>query len=248
MTRLVHAWRRAGLRAAARCARRDRAARDHVLPLVRAAEPEPQDGGDLLAQHQRLRRRLVRGGRHLPRGRRGRRDALRARRGPLLPSPRRRRHRRGGRGHVGDPADLLPRLQPARGRRLPRGIEWGFFLAFVASGALAFAGLRMRAGSRPGPPLQRPRSRRERPGARARAAASARVAASASHSPSARASSSPSRWRAARAPPPPRARERPRYPAPPSDAPPTPGSRPNAPYPPSPPEQLSFEDPPPRAD
>jgi hypothetical protein len=41
----------------------------------------------------------------------------------------------------------------------PVGIEWGFFLAFVAAGSLAFAGLRMRAGERPDPPLLR--SRRE---------------------------------------------------------------------------------------
>lgn len=39
----------------------------------------------------------------------------------------------------------------------PVGIEWGFFLAFVAAGSLAFAGLRMRAGERPAPPRMRPR-------------------------------------------------------------------------------------------
>jgi hypothetical protein len=42
----------------------------------------------------------------------------------------------------------------------PVGIEWGFFLAFVAAGSLAFAGWRMRATERPEPPL---RSRRPRP-------------------------------------------------------------------------------------
>ncbi len=41
----------------------------------------------------------------------------------------------------------------------PVGIEWGFFLAFVAAGCLAFAGLRMRASERPEPP--RLRSRRD---------------------------------------------------------------------------------------
>ena len=48
-------------------------------------------------------------------------------------------------------ADLLPRLQPPhRRRRSPVGIEWGFFLAFVAAGgARAIAGWRMRAGERP---------------------------------------------------------------------------------------------------
>jgi hypothetical protein len=33
------------------------------------------------------------------------------------------------------------------------GIQWGFFVAFVAAGALAFAGRRMRAAHRPEPPL-----------------------------------------------------------------------------------------------
>ena len=52
------------------------------------------------------------------------------------------------------------------------GIQWGFFVAFVAAGALAFAGQRIRAAGRPEPPLpaaepdpapaapQRPRARR----------------------------------------------------------------------------------------
>jgi hypothetical protein len=35
----------------------------------------------------------------------------------------------------------------------PVGIEWGFFLAFVASGALAYAGWRIRQAHRPEPPL-----------------------------------------------------------------------------------------------
>lgn len=39
----------------------------------------------------------------------------------------------------------------------PVGIEWGFFLAFVAAGCLAFAGLRMRASERPEAPRLRPR-------------------------------------------------------------------------------------------
>ena len=37
------------------------------------------------------------------------------------------------------------------------GIQWGFFVAFVAAGALAFAGQRMRAAAQPEPP---PRARR----------------------------------------------------------------------------------------
>lgn len=35
----------------------------------------------------------------------------------------------------------------------PVGIEWGFFLAFIASGALTFAGWRIRQAHRPEPPL-----------------------------------------------------------------------------------------------
>jgi hypothetical protein len=35
----------------------------------------------------------------------------------------------------------------------PVGIEWGFFLAFVAAGSLAYAGWRIRQAHRPEPPL-----------------------------------------------------------------------------------------------
>lgn len=42
----------------------------------------------------------------------------------------------------------------------PVGIEWGFFLAFVAAGTLAFVGWRMRAGERGAPPLSRTRAQR----------------------------------------------------------------------------------------
>lgn len=41
----------------------------------------------------------------------------------------------------------------------PVGIQWGFFLAFVAAGGLTYAGWRMRAQSRPEPPLVRRRPR-----------------------------------------------------------------------------------------
>jgi hypothetical protein len=41
----------------------------------------------------------------------------------------------------------------------PVGIQWGFFLAFVAAGSLAYAGWRMRHGERPEPPAMRRRSR-----------------------------------------------------------------------------------------
>jgi hypothetical protein len=48
------------------------------------------------------------------------------------------------------------------GNGYPVGIEWGFFLAFVAAGALAYAGWRMRATERPEPPLTRSRGARRR--------------------------------------------------------------------------------------
>jgi hypothetical protein len=37
----------------------------------------------------------------------------------------------------------------------PVGIQWGFFLAFIATGAVAYAGFRMRAAAAPEPPLLR---------------------------------------------------------------------------------------------
>ncbi|MGH2880278.1 MAG: hypothetical protein ACRDK4_11820 [Solirubrobacteraceae bacterium] len=46
------------------------------------------------------------------------------------------------------------------GHGYPVGIQWGFFLAFVAAGLLTYAGWRMRAGATPEPPLTRPRTRR----------------------------------------------------------------------------------------
>ncbi len=50
------------------------------------------------------------------------------------------------------------------GHGYPVGIQWGFFLAFVAAGALTYAGWRMRATSTPEPPLVRGRARtRESP-------------------------------------------------------------------------------------
>ncbi|HEX5308484.1 MAG TPA: hypothetical protein VFW38_05315 [Solirubrobacteraceae bacterium] len=45
------------------------------------------------------------------------------------------------------------------GHGYPVGIEWGFFLAFVAAGLLTWAGWRMRALAEPEPPLLRPRGR-----------------------------------------------------------------------------------------
>jgi hypothetical protein len=48
------------------------------------------------------------------------------------------------------------------GHGYPVGIEWGFFLAFVAAGTLGYAGWRMRAASTPEMPLMRPRGNRRR--------------------------------------------------------------------------------------
>jgi hypothetical protein len=101
----------------------------------------------------------------------------------------------------------------------PVGIEWGFFLAFVAAGGLAFAGLRMRANERPEPPLLRPSREPREPRREASIKPDSPVLAT-----------GPLRHR--RAAPAPAVRK-------------TPAQR--SPYPPAPPrapEQLSFEDPP----
>ncbi len=59
------------------------------------------------------------------------------------------------------------------GHGYPVGIEWGFFLAFVASSTLAYAGWRIRHGERPEPPALR----RSRPGPEARREQAAQAAA-----------------------------------------------------------------------
>ena len=48
------------------------------------------------------------------------------------------------------------------GHGYPVGIEWGFFLAFVAAGTLGYAGWRMRAANAQEMPLMRPRGSRRR--------------------------------------------------------------------------------------
>jgi hypothetical protein len=98
----------------------------------------------------------------------------------------------------------------------PVGIEWGFFLAFVAAGTLAFVGWRMRASERPAPPATRPRSRRS----------------PAPTEPVVRARPSTPVAQPAPSGPPQHRRSRP-----------VPAREAN-PFPPAPPEQLSFEDPP----
>ncbi len=111
------------------------------------------------------------------------------------------------------------------GNGYPVGIQWGFFLAFVAAGALTYAGWRMRAHERPEPPLRRPREQRR---------GSPAEAGAAEPFPESR----PPRARSA-APVP--ARERGAYPPAPGERISGSGERVSAP-----PEQLSFEDPPAR--
>jgi hypothetical protein len=118
------------------------------------------------------------------------------------------------------------------GHGYPVGIEWGFFLAFVAAGSLAYAGVRMRAAEAPEAPL----TSRHGPRSRPRAADSTPGPPSAPGpplrpyppDPAARPDEqvtaiAPGRARPGRSTPVP-ARERPRYP-------------------PAPHEQLSLEDP-----
>jgi len=126
------------------------------------------------------------------------------------------------------------------GNGYPVGIEWGFFLAFVAAGAVAFAGLRMRAAERPEPPMRRARgTRRSSPpdrdppqdlGGRADPASAREPRPPLAESGPGREDEvtvvAPAAARPSRAGPA-SGRTRPRYP----------------PAPPSAPEQLSFEDP-----
>jgi hypothetical protein len=110
------------------------------------------------------------------------------------------------------------------GHGYPVGIQWGFFLAFVAAGALTYAGWRIRATSTPEPPLVRSRGRRDPP-----VEQDVTVVAP---SPQRAERSAPVAARTARPSPetnPVVARKRPRFP-------------------PAPSGQLSFEDPPPERD
>ena len=131
------------------------------------------------------------------------------------------------------------------GHGYPVGIQWGFFLAFVAAGTLGFAGWRMRATSVPEAPLMRSRSRRRpaadeeetvvvpsRQPAERSVPVSARVAEPSEDPTSVVAPSRQSPPRTTPSPPSPSRKatpKRPRFPPPPSD-------------------QLSFEDQPPEQD
>lgn len=122
------------------------------------------------------------------------------------------------------------------GNGYPVGIEWGFFLAFIAAGGLAYAGWRMRMTAAPEPPLVRPRRRPprdERPsaGSSSHGGEDATVVVPSSPSP---ARSRPVAARPAERRP--AAQGQPRS----GQAPPRAAKRPR--YPPAPSDQLSFDD------
>lgn len=115
------------------------------------------------------------------------------------------------------------------GNGYPVGIQWGFFLAFIAAAGLALAGWRMRASAEPEPPLLRSPRRRiptERPSAGRRAEPSDDITVVVPSSPG------PQRAQAVPASP----AASPQMHAPP----PRPAKRPR--YPPAPPDQLSFDE------
>lgn len=126
------------------------------------------------------------------------------------------------------------------GHGYPVGIQWGFFLAFVAAGVLAYAGWRMRALAAPEPPLVRARGRTRTP----------RAAATPTEPADGR---SPSDDLTVVAPAPPRLQRAAPVPARGEPAPARPAAS-HAPataaaaarkrprYPPAPAQQLSFED------
>ena len=134
------------------------------------------------------------------------------------------------------------------GHGYPVGIEWGFFLAFVAAGSLAYAGWRMRHGERPAPPARRraarepepPRGPSERP---YQAPPENRAATAAG-----RRRAEPETGETALIPVAASPREERRSdPVPAPQAPPRGGQARRPRFPPGPgeqPEQLSFEDPP----
>jgi hypothetical protein len=140
------------------------------------------------------------------------------------------------------------------GHGYPVGIEWGFFLAFVASCSLAYAGWRMRHGERPEAPVRRRTTRPQPPGGRPPGEAPPGEAPP-EHAGSGRRAAAESDRRRTRQEtdetkliPVSAARRGDVRPEPaPAAAPPARRERP--PYPPRPgdPEQLSFEDPPPGA-
>ncbi|HEV7584901.1 MAG TPA: hypothetical protein VGO14_03885 [Solirubrobacteraceae bacterium] len=127
------------------------------------------------------------------------------------------------------------------GHGYPVGIEWGFFLAFVAAGALTYAGWRMRSVERPEPPATRRQGRTPPPAGRPTREPRRDPEGHADTDVTALVGATPPPRRARTAPvaAEPRVQDkRPRYPPAP------PGAR----RPPQEAEQLSFEDSPPRGD
>jgi hypothetical protein len=121
------------------------------------------------------------------------------------------------------------------GHGYPVGIQWGFFLAFVAAGLLAYAGWRMRATAEPEPPLVRPRARPRN--GRAGGEPSFSASASPSEEVTVVTPSPPPPQRGAPVP------ARPGRPRPPGAAATAAGAARKRPrYPPPPSQQLSFED------
>ncbi len=122
------------------------------------------------------------------------------------------------------------------GHGYPVGIEWGFFLAFVAAGSLAYTGWRMRAAERPEPPMERRGGRRRppdrRPPDRRPPDPEDEIVHSTPRSEEETTTLGPAPARPKRSTPVPADR--------------SPGRRPR--YPPAPSGQMSFEDPPPRSD
>lgn len=142
------------------------------------------------------------------------------------------------------------------GNGYPVGIEWGFFLAFVAAGVLTYAGWRMRATEPREPPLVRPRGRRGPPiGEDVTVVAPSpqrgeRAAPVPARGPQPSPASQPVVTQAPRtskgttpSPPPPQSAPPSSRPAPPARAAGTQRRRPR--YPAAPSDQLSFEDHPP---
>jgi hypothetical protein len=118
-----------------------------------------------------------------------------------------------------------PGLQGTQRVTATVGVQWGIFIALLVALGLAYAGRRMRSTERPAPPLTRGSRRRPAPVRREPSRAPTEDTA-VREDPLAAPRPQPARRRSA----------------------PVAAAGDRASYPPAPPEQLSFEDPPPRGD
>ena len=154
-----------------------------------------------------------------------------------------------------------PSLQGTQRITATVGVEWGIFIALLLALAMLYVGRRMRAGERGRPPLSRTRERSHDRGrapdtaetiaghgddtaetVAGRGGGERRERPAASREPDGGASTSPVAAR-------PRGARREDSPRPRAGEPPAPRRRPRfPPAPPGSPEQMSFEDPPPRGD